>query len=321
MKVLFVSSGNSNEGISPIIKNQGNSLISLGISLDYFTVTGKGLKNYIKGIFILKNYLLKNRYDIIHAHYGLSAIVALIARRKEKIVVSFMGDDLLGSRNSVGKITFFSKLLSLVNKNLSKHNYDAIIVKSEEMLCQFVKSSKFFLIPNGVNLTEFLPVNRELAYEKTCWDSGRKHVVFISDPKREEKNYSLASASVVELDDPTIELHIVNNIPNSQLVFLYSAADCIILTSFHEGSPNVIKEAMACNCPIVSTDVGDVKWLLDGIEGCYITSNDQNDVADKIRKALDFKGKTRGREKLISLGLDSEHIAKRIIKVYEEVIL
>jgi len=148
-------------------------------------------------------------------------------------------------------------------------------------------------------------------------------VVFISDPKREEKNYSLASASVVELDDPTIELHIVNNIPNSQLVFLYSAADCIILTSFHEGSPNVIKEAMACNCPIVSTDVGDVRWVIGDTPGCFIASFDPVDFAEKIKLAIEFRhkyGQTRGRERIIQLGLDSETVAKRIIKIYERVI-
>ena len=99
-----------------------------------------------------------------------------------------------------------------------------------------------------------------------------------------------------------------------------NASDLLLSTSLWEGSPNVIKEAMACNCPIVTTNVGDVKWLLDGVEGCLITTNDPKDVADKIKKALNFKGRTKGRDKLISLGLDSEHIAKKIIKVYEEVI-
>jgi len=98
-----------------------------------------------------------------------------------------------------------------------------------------------------------------------------------------------------------------------------NAADLLLSTSLWEGSPNIIKEAMACNCPIVSTDVGDVKWLLDGVEGCFITTNDPNDIANKIRKALDIKGKTKGREKLISLGLDSKNIAKKIVSVYEEV--
>ncbi len=99
-----------------------------------------------------------------------------------------------------------------------------------------------------------------------------------------------------------------------------NATDVLLLTSKWEGSPNVIKEAMACNCPIVSTNVGDVKWLLDGVEGCFITTNDPRDVADKINKALNFKSKTKGRDKLFRLGFDSEHIAKKIIKVYEELI-
>ncbi len=100
----------------------------------------------------------------------------------------------------------------------------------------------------------------------------------------------------------------------------FNGSDLLLSTSLCEGSPNVIKVAIACNCPIVSTNVGDVRWLLDDVEGCFITTNDPRDVADKINKALNFKSKTKGRDKLFRLGFDSEHIAKKIIKVYEELI-
>jgi len=92
------------------------------------------------------------------------------------------------------------------------------------------------------------------------------------------------------------------------------------LTSKWEGSPNIIKEAKACNIPIVCTDVGDVRWLLDGVDGCYITSQNPNDIADKLHRALSFNKRTTGREKLIQLGLDSTIIAQRIIEIYENVL-
>ena len=102
-----------------------------------------------------------------------------------------------------------------------------------------------------------------------------------------------------------------------------NASDCVLLTSFSEGSPQFIKEAMACNCPIVTTNIGDVNWVLGNTDGCYLTSFKPEDVAEKIILAIEFRethGHTRGRERIIELGLDSETIAGKIISVYNEVL-
>jgi glycosyltransferase involved in cell wall biosynthesis len=102
-----------------------------------------------------------------------------------------------------------------------------------------------------------------------------------------------------------------------------NASDVLILSSLHEGSPNVIKEAMACNCPIVTTNVGDVKWVLDNTDGCYISSFDPKEYVEKIKLALEFSeknGRTKGRDRIIELGLDSVTIAKKIINVYQKVL-
>ena len=92
MKILFVSSGNSQNGISPIIKNQGESIVKAGIELEYFLIKGKGIKGYFKSIFTLRKHLKNNTYDIVHVHYSLSAIVASLAGAKP-LIVSLMGSD------------------------------------------------------------------------------------------------------------------------------------------------------------------------------------------------------------------------------------
>jgi teichuronic acid biosynthesis glycosyltransferase TuaC len=95
------------------------------------------------------------------------------------------------------------------------------------------------------------------------------------------------------------------------------------VTSFSEGSPLVIKEAMACNCTIVSTNVGDVEWVLGDTEGCYIAVFDAKDVAKKLKLAIEFREEhqyTNGRNRITELGLDSETIAGRIMEVYKKVI-
>lgn len=323
MKVLFVSSGNAKDGISPIVWNQGQTLINQGIVVDFFTIKGKGTISYLKHVFSLRNYLIKNNYDIIHAHYGFCGVVALLAKKKEKVITSFMGDDILGSNKSDGHVTYSSKIQSHINVCLAQTFYCHSIVKSNEMLKLFKRKSNISLLPNGVDLNLFKQMDRDTAIKYSLFDPDKKHILFVSDTNRIEKNYSLAKNAVDFLQNQNVELNAINGIPGNQLVYYYNSADLLLLTSMHEGSPNVIKEAMACNCPIVCTDVGDVNWVLGNTEGCYLTSFKVDDVADKINKALEFSekhGRTKGRERIIELGLNTENIANKILEAYHHVL-
>jgi glycosyltransferase involved in cell wall biosynthesis len=99
------------------------------------------------------------------------------------------------------------------------------------------------------------------------------------------------------------------------------AADAFLLTSFMEGSPQVIKEAMACGCPIVSVDVGDVRERMAGVEGCYVANTRKpEELAGLLRKALSFEGRTKGRDKTIADGIDNQQVAKQLIEIYERVL-
>lgn len=322
MKVLFVSSGKGISGISSFIQAQGESIKAAGVELDYFPIDHHGVKGYLKKAWELKKYLRHHKYDILHAHYGLSALVALLARKNERIVVSFMGDDIVGSNRTDGSLTKSSLWLSRLNTFLAKRFFVHSIVKSEEMLLK-LKIQNISMIPNGVDLVRFKPKNKLEARANLGISLKSKIVIFVSDPKRAEKNFPLAKKAVQLLNDLNIKLIPIFNQSHVKLVEYYNAADLIILTSFHEGSPNVIKEAMACNCPIVSTLVGDVKWVLGQTQGCFLTSFFPEDVADKVKLSLEFsekQGRTEGRERIIELGMDSETIAKRIINVYEKVL-
>ncbi len=131
MKVLFVSSGNSEIGISPIIKNQGESLKQNGIDLYYFTIKGKGINGYLKNIPILKKYLKYHNYDIIHAHYSLLAIVATLSGAKP-LVVSLMGSDIYGNVNIDGERKFYS-YINILSAKLLQPFVKKIIVKSKNL--------------------------------------------------------------------------------------------------------------------------------------------------------------------------------------------
>ncbi len=308
MRILFVCSGNSKIFIiSPFIKSQAESLTKLGHTIDYYPVKGKGLWGYLSNITKLSKFIKKGDYDIVHSHYSFCGIVSALATKKP-VVCSLMGSDVKESG-----------LWRFIIKYFIMHKWGKTIVKSVDMKTE-LGIDTVEVIPNGVDLELFKPLDKNDCRKELGWDIGKKIILFAADPKRPEKNFSLAKKATETLNIQDVELKVVYPVPHKDIPIYLNATDLLLSTSLWEGSPNIVKEAMACNCPIVSTNVGDVKWLLDGVEGCFITTNDPKDVADKIKKALNFRGKTKGREKLISLGLDSEHIAKMIIQVYEEVI-
>ena len=306
--MLFVSSGNSIDGISPIIKSQGESLILQKIQLEFFTIKGKGLWSYFCHIFILHKFIKLNKYDIIHAHYSLSAFVASLAGAKP-IVVSLMGSDVKSNIAFKNIIHLFAFIF----------RWRQIIVKSEEMknsLC----INKVKVIPNGVDTIKFKPINKLNCQEILKWDSSKKHILFAANPNRLEKNFDLVSKAFSILNNPNIELHVLENVPHNEIPTYMNSSDIVILSSQHEGSPNVIKEAMAFNRPIVATNVGDIEWVFGNTEGCYLTSFDPIDVAGKLKLALEFsalQSNTTGRERIMKIGLDSETVAKKIIELYK----
>lgn len=325
IKVLFVHSSRKQKGISPFIKEQAFSLVEQGINLDYFSIVGSGLFNYISSIFKLNKYLKRNKFDIIHAHYNLSGIVSLLAniKYKAKIVVSLMGDDLYGSYNNKNQLTLIGRINILLSK-FFLGCYDAIIVKSEKMarLISQRYKSKINVIPNGVNCDKFIPADKNNSREKINLEINNKYILFLNNFTDMRKNYAQFEAATKNINN---KFNILTPYPveHEKVVDYLNACDVLVQVSKLEGSSNLIKEAMACNCPIVSTIVGDVEWVFGKTEGCYLTTFKIKDTSQKIKEALEFaekKGRTEGRERIFELGLDSETIAKKIIKVYENVL-
>jgi len=152
MNILFISSGNTLNGISPVVESQGKSLIEYGHQVDFFTIKGKGLKGYINATINLRKFLKGKNYDVLHAHYGLSGIIALLANRCLPLVVSFMGDDLLGSNRKNGKISKLSVFLTGVNRLMASRYYRFSIVKSAQML-RILNIRNAEVIPNGESQT------------------------------------------------------------------------------------------------------------------------------------------------------------------------
>lgn len=305
MKVLFVSSGNSTFGISPIVYEQGEALRKTGIDIEYYAIQGKGIVRYLKNVILLRKHLRAKRYDLVHSHYVFSSIVALLSH-PPKIVVSLMGSDL-----------YISKLLNTIIRLCVQYAWDATIVKSAEMK-RLLKLKRVQIIPNGVDLTKFYPILKQKARESIGW-SNSTHILFASDPNRKEKDYSLAASAIEQLSQKDITTKLLKDVSHAQMVYYLNSADILLLTSKYEGSPNIVKEAMACNIPIVATDVGDIRWVLGETVGCYLTKRNAHDVAYAIAKALEFSqtnSGTDGRKRIVDLGLDSDTISSKICNLY-----
>ncbi|MDP2685102.1 MAG: glycosyltransferase family 4 protein [bacterium] len=310
MKILFVSRYNNilPSGLTPFIDAQATELINNGVDVSFFLIKGKGPSSYVKAIFELNKILKKSRYDLIHGHYGLSGIVAVLQFRLPT-VVSLIGCDVNLFRNRViNKFTvyLFAKHIIFVSEKLKR-------------ISGFHGNSD--VIPYGIDLSEFYPVDKQKAKININLSEGSTNILFASRFDRIEKNHSLATKAIFILEkqlNMKINLVEFKNIESNKLNDYYNACDLFLMTSIREGSPQSIKEAMACNIPIVSTDVGDVKEVIGKTEGCYITSFDPEDVADNIKKALAFGKKTIGREAVKHLEISAT--AKKIIGIYNKVL-
>ncbi|MBN2350323.1 MAG: glycosyltransferase family 4 protein [Bacteroidales bacterium] len=306
MKILFISSANARQRISPIIRSQGNSLKLKGEQVEYYGIAGKGVWAYIKHIRLLRKFIKKQKFNIYHAHYSLSAITASLAGCKP-LVVSLMGSDVMAKSGYRFLIRIFNVLF-----------WKACIVKSESMKSRLgIKHVR--VIPNGVDLDTFVVINQKEAREKLYWHTQHKHILFAANPERYEKNFKLAQEAFTRMAIPSVEMHTLINIPPDKMPLYYAAADVMILTSLWEGSPNVIKEAMACNCPVVSTDVGDVKQIVNNTEGCFISEAEPEVFSGKILTALKLNKRTNGRQRIIDLQLDSESVAGRLLDIYTRI--
>lgn len=306
MKVLFVSSGRKGS-VSPLIKNQGDSLNDAGIEIYYFLIKS-GIKNYLSSIFKIRNIFKNNNFDLIHAHYSLSGFAASLGG-KYPVVVSLLGSD-----------AYKPFILRWLTRMFSYYRWDKTIVKTTRML-DVLNLKKAEVIPNGVNIERFKPLSKDISRKKINFNTTKKILLFASDPNRKEKNYMLAVDTVNYLKRDDIELIPVFDVPNSEMPYYLNASNVLILTSKYEGSVNVVKEAMACNIPVVSTDVGDVKQNTSGLKGCFICDPNPASIAEGLLKVLSIENVTDSRNRIIELGLDSVTVAKKIINIYEQFLI
>ncbi len=316
INILFISSGTSKFGVVPFIKSQEQSLIDNGVSLDHFLIIEGGIKGYYKSIGKLREQLKTKKYDVIHAHYAYCGWVAVLAFSGIPIVISYMGSDVYGMVDAKGNRTLKSYPVIFLAKLLQPF-VSKIIVKSENLANYVYLKSKCEIIPNGVDYQKFMSRDKQAIRKKLGLDINKKYVVFLANAADPRKNIALVEEAIIKSNEPDWEILNPYPIAPDEIPQYINAGDVLVLTSYLEGSPNVIKEGMASSIPIVATDVGDVVDIIGITDGCYVTDFDADDMAKKLKLAIGH-GETTGRKDIEYLEINT--VAKRIIELYEELV-
>lgn len=319
MKVLSVSvplPGPGDPNTMAPLARQHDALRAIGVDVRALEIRGVSKVKYLTSLRQLHREV--DRVDLVHAHYGYAGWLGRLQRTKP-LVVSFMGTDLLGVPVESGGITKMSAAVVQADRWFARLA-DVVIVKSEQM-AEIVKPVPSHVIPNGVDLDEFAPRSKKAARAKLGWVDNATKVLFPGDPSNLRKGYSLARAAVDRLIETTghsVDLIALHEVDASLVPTYMNACDVMIMASIFEGSPNVVKEAMACDLPTVSVRVGDVGSLFDSVESGYtIVDRDANAMADALRETLCSDVTVTGRDALIAKGLGAEQVAQRILDVYE----
>lgn len=305
MRILVVASYNKGY-YAPFIIEQAKAIEDKGHKVVFFGIQGKGFLGYMFNYFKLKKVIKTFSPQIIHAHYGLSGLLANL-QRKIPVVTTFHGSDINNK-----KVLPFSKIamkFSAISLFVSQKNID--IASPKDCLYQ--------LLPCGVNTENFTQVEKDYAKSRLKLDNFKNYVLFAGSFMNEVKNPTLAKKAIQLLHN--VELIELKGYTREEVNFLMNAVDAVLMTSFTEGSPQFIKEALVCGCPVVSVDVGDVKDVIKNIDGCYIAERDEKDIANKLEQAISFKGKTEGRKRIVKLGLTNEIVAEKLEQIYQDILI
>ena len=299
-----------------------DSLKQPGIEVDHIYFTGrKNPINCIKAALQLRKLVKQNGYHIVNQYWGgISSFFAAFFCPCP-YVVSLLGSDLYGQYKPNGSKTWMGKLLALFSQ-LTGVFATGIIVMSEKMKEKIwaVNRKKTIAIPEGISKGKFYPIANNEARKHLGWDDNQPVVLFFPSAAY-VKNTPLATAAFEQLQRhmPTARLQLVQNIPHADLVWYYNAADVLLMTSYHEGSNNSVKEAMACNLPVVSVNVGDATERLEQVTpSAVVATFNAQDLANAMQAILAERKRSNG--SLVVHEVEIPNIADRILFFYKTLI-
>jgi len=298
------------------------SLKMAGVHIDYIYFTErKNPINCFKASLRLRKMVKQNGYDLVNQYWGgLSSLFASFFCPCP-YVLSLMGSDLYGQYKSNGTKTWKGRMLCFFSQ-LTCFFATGVIVMSENMKRKLwtIARKKAIVIPEGISSGVFYPIDSEIARRHLSWDDNQLKILFFPSIAY-VKNTPLAQAAFKKTKEilPSVDLFLAKDIPHAELVWYYNAADVLLLTSYHEGSNNSLKEALACNLPIVTVNVGDATERLENVYPSEVVkSHDAQDLAEKMVKILEERKRSNG--SLIIPEVELGNVALRIVAFYKSLL-
>jgi teichuronic acid biosynthesis glycosyltransferase TuaC len=303
------------------VERQVDSLRRAGVRCDVLYLRGyTSPLAYLRGAlaFALGTFRWRGRYSLVHVHAGETSLAARFFVGPP-MLVSYCGDDILGDPREDGSIPPHTRVRSWVVRTGSQL-FTRTITKSLQMHERLPRATRArnSVIPNGVDTTVFRPLDRIEARADLGWPADEYVVLFAGTrPDSPRKRRALAEAAVRDAEErlgEPIRLHVAGSVPPDEVPLLMNASDCLLLTSSIEGSPNVVKEALMCNLPVVATPAGDVEELLEGVEPSSVCPPDAAALGAAVADCLRTRDRSNGRA--VAGRLASGRVAGRILHLY-----
>ena len=309
-----------NPSAVPFLSRHVRLLRESGVEVEVFHFRGKQNPfNYLIAWWRIRHTAFWKKADILHAHWGQSAFLALFS--KKKLVITYHGSDLHGIVDQKGKKTLNGRILSTFSRLIARRADCCIAVSNQIAQLLSGKCKNIKIIPIGIDTGLFFPMDKITCRRRLNLDVHAKIVLFISDPNRTEKRFPLARDAVNEFQklhpDIPVQLQVVYGIDYSSIPYYINSGDALILTSTHEGSPTVVKEALACKVPIVSFNVGDVAERIADIDGCYLCESQTIECLVKGLEVAIEQGPIGNLPATAIKNLDERDNVSEVIEIYK----
>jgi len=296
------------------LKLQVDAVRRLGLECDVLVTQeqGSGPLGYLRTALAVRRLISSGGYDVVHAHYGLTGLSCLLQDRP--LVVTLHGSDINGAIDIQGRKTRKGRLEAAISRAVARRA-DAVIAVSARMAA-LVSPATTIVVPIGIDTELFRPIDRAQARRELCLDESRHYILFAANPDNPIKRHWLAERAMGILHEshPEAELLTVFGEPFDRMPLWMNAADALLITSAYEGGPMVHREAMACNLPVVSVDVGDVALHLEDVALSRVVADDPLALAGAIREVIQSGSRSDGRRGVESTR--TEATAEAIRNIY-----
>jgi glycosyltransferase involved in cell wall biosynthesis len=297
----------------PFLVRQVDFLRRAGVEIEIFSFRGaRNPLNYLRAWYQVRKKLRHNTYDLIHAQWGQSAPTVLPTRLP--LVVTFRGGEGEGIVGDNGRYTLSGYVLCMVSAMVARRADELVVVSAH--MRDYLPARPIHVVPSGLDFTRIPLLPKDEARRRLGLSPAKRLVLFVGNPAEARKRYGLAREIVSRLDKSLdAELVVAWRVAHELIPIYMNACDALLFVSMYEGSPNVVKEALACNLPVVSVVVGDVAERLKGVEGCTICADDDaGTMAAALEAVLRTNKRTDGRNAVREL--DESLLAQRTIQIY-----